>query len=76
MVQLSGVYENGNIKLDKKVSFDKPVKVIVTFMDENATTENPGLSLSDFSFLRSRELLMDVKTNISDAVLEERRSEL
>jgi hypothetical protein len=77
MVQLSGTYNNGNITLDKKVSVKKPVKVMVTFMDEDVEVEKEKrLTLDDFSFAKSRELLKDVHTSLSDAVIEERRSHL
>jgi hypothetical protein len=76
MIQLSGTYNNGNIILDKPVMVDKPVKVLVTFMDEDVVEEGKRLSINDFSFLKSRELLKDVKGNLSDAVIDERRSEL
>ena len=36
--QISGVYNNGNIILDEKPSLSKPVKVIVTFMDDEEIT--------------------------------------
>ena len=75
MVQLSGTYENGHITLDKEISTDKPVKVLVTFMDE-IIEKKERLSFNDFSFAESQELLKDVKGSISDAVIEERRSEL
>ena len=73
MIQVSGTYNKGNILLDERIDIDKPVKVIVTFIDEN-TDENKRLMLKDFSFAKSRELLKHVKGNISDAVIEERRS--
>lgn len=76
MVQLSGIYNNGNITLDQKISVKKPVKVIVTFMDDDVSVEKKRLSLDDFSFAKSRELLKDVHTSLSDAVIEERRSDL
>lgn len=76
MIQLSGTYNNGNITLDKPVTVDKPVKVMVTFMDEDILDEGKRLSINDFSFLKSRKLLKDVKGSISDAVIEERRSAL
>jgi hypothetical protein len=76
MVQLSGTYNKGKITLDKKISFDKPVKVLVTFMDEDVVTEPKRLTVNDFSFAKSRALLKDVHTSLSDAVIEERRSAL
>ncbi|MDF2430925.1 MAG: hypothetical protein JWP44_556 [Mucilaginibacter sp.] len=75
MIQVSGTYNNGNITLDKAIIINKPVKVLVTFIDEEIDKKE-RLTLNDFSFLRSRELLKDVKGSISDAVVEERRIEL
>jgi hypothetical protein len=76
MVQISGTYNKGTITLDKIVAVDKPVKVIVMFDEEDIAVEKERLSINDFSFLQSRELLKDVKGNLSDAVIEERRSHL
>jgi len=76
MVQLSGTYNNGNITLDEPINLDKPVKVLVTFIDIDADVKEKRLTLDDFSFAKSRELLKDVKGDISDAVIEERRSYL
>jgi hypothetical protein len=76
MIQVSGTYNNGNITLDKKISVGKSVKVIVSFAEEDMDTQKSPLKLSDFSFLKSRELLKDVNVSLSDAVMEERRSEL
>ena len=75
MIQVSGTYNKGNILLDERIDIDRPVKVIVTFIDENSD-ESKRLMLSDFSFAKSQELLKHVKGTISDAVIEERRSEL
>ena len=75
MVQVSGTYNKGTITLDKIVAVDKPVKVIVMFDEEDITIEKERLSINDFSFLKSRELLKDVKGDLSDAVIEERRSQ-
>jgi hypothetical protein len=74
MVQVRGIYNKGTITLDKIVAVDKPVKVIVMFDEEDITIEKERLSISDFSFLKSRELLRDVKGKLSDAVIEERKS--
>ena len=76
MVQLSGTYDNGSITLDKKVSTKKPVKVIVTFVDDDIDIESERLTLDDFSFAKGREILKDLKSSLSDAVIEERRSAL
>jgi len=35
MLALQGIYENGVLKLENPIIVDKPVKVIVTFIDED-----------------------------------------
>lgn len=75
MVQVSGTYDNGTITLDEAMVIDKPVKVLVTFM-EDAIADKKRLTVGDFSFLQSRQLLKDVKGMLSDAVIDERRSAL
>jgi len=69
MPTLTGIYYRGRLKLDKPVKFTKPVKVTVSFEEENKEV----FSLSDFSFLETQELLKDCKTSFSDEVIEERR---
>jgi len=39
MIAVKGIYENGVIKLNKRVKTDKPVKVIVTFMEDEVQLE-------------------------------------
>ncbi|MFD1257947.1 hypothetical protein ACFQ3S_14155 [Mucilaginibacter terrae] len=75
MVQLSGIYNNGQITLEQNVSTSKPVKVMVTFMDEEVVVEEKRLTLDMFSFNKTRELLKNVHTSFSDAVIEERKTE-
>ena len=76
MVQLSGIYSNGKITLDKKVTVQKPVKVIVTFVDEEVIVEKDRNTSDRFSFAKGREILKNLKSSLSDTVIEERRSEL
>ena len=76
MVAIVGTYQNGYVKLDKEYSSDTPVKVIVTFLEDVKTQSGDGLSLSDFSFSQSQKNLENYKGSLSDAVIEERRTEL
>ena len=76
MIQITGTYDNGVVKIDEEIAVSKPVKVLVTFSDEDVLPQKKHLRFEDFSFLQSRELLKDVHTTISDALIEERRSEL
>ena len=76
MVAVVGTYQNGYVKLDKEYISDKPVKVIVTFLEDIETASEKGLSFSDFSFAESRKALSDYKGSFSDTVIEERRNDL
>jgi hypothetical protein len=69
MGTLTGTYYNGKLKLDKPFLTKKPVKVTISYEEE----EPSSLSLSDFSFSETQELLKDCKTSFSDEVIEERR---
>jgi hypothetical protein len=72
MTTITGTYFNGQLKLERLVKTIKPVKVTITFEEEIET----HLSLSDFSFLESQELLQDYKGSFSDEVIEQRRKAL
>jgi len=76
MVAVVGTYQNGYVKLDKEYFSNNPVKVIVTFLEDVHTQSEKGLSLSDFSFSESQKNLENYKGSLSEAVVEERRSEL
>ncbi len=70
MIAVNGIYENGVIKLDRRIQTQKAIKVIVTFLDEELTTKSKRLSPKDFSFLKSREKSKRFKGSLSDAVIE------
>ncbi len=72
MVALVGTYLNGQVKLDKEFPSKKPLKVIVTFLEEVDVEKNDGIQLSDFSFSKSQKNLIDLKTSLSDSLIEER----
>ena len=76
MLALSGIYKNGHITLDKKVSVKDSAKVIVTFIDDDIEIEQPPVNNSSFSFLASQQLLNSIKGNLSDTVVEDRRNDL
>ena len=73
MVALSGIYENGYLKLDKDYLPNTPVKVIVTFLEDIESSTEKELLLSDFSFSKSKKNLENFKGSLSDTVIEERR---
>ena len=76
MIAVKGVYENGEIRLDKRIQTIKPIKVIVTFLDEELTNDSKRLTKDDFSFLKSREISKRFKGSLSDTVIDERKEEL
>ena len=73
MIALTGTYHDGRLELDEPIEVDKPVKVIVTFLEETKSLEQDKKDIRErFSFAESRELLKDYKGSLSDAVIEER----
>jgi len=79
MIAVKGIYQNGIVKLLDKVPFKKEVKVIVTFMPEDDKRQKRNrkgkLDLNDFNFFKSMEVSKHCKGSLSDAIIEERRSE-
>ncbi len=76
MIAIAGTFQNGVVKLDQEFQSKKPVKVIVTFLEDTEISSEKRLTLDDFSFAKSREALKDYKGSFSDTVIEERRREL
>ncbi len=74
MLSVRGVYENGTVKFNEKVSITRETPVIVTFLEYLEEEETKKVRLSDFSFQRAQEILKDYKGSLSDTVIEERRS--
>ncbi|MCP9769530.1 hypothetical protein EGI22_16630 [Lacihabitans sp. LS3-19] len=72
MVALEGTYLNGKVKLDKEYPSKKPLKVIVTFLEDTNVEKTSGIQLNDFSFSKSKENLRGLKTSLSEALIEER----
>lgn len=75
MIAVVGTYQNGVLKLDKEFSSENPLRVIVTFLDDVQPSSKRPLSLSDFSFVQSQQNLENFKGSLSDALIEERRTE-
>ncbi len=76
MLAVAGTYQNGYVKLDKEVSSENPVRVIITFLEDVEPVNKKRMELSDFSFAESRKITEDYKGSFSDSLIEERRSEL
>lgn len=76
MVTVVGTFKNGYVKLDREYPTDRPIKVIVTFLEDIKSLPEKNLTLSNFSFAKSQKNLENYKGSLSDAALDERRSEL
>lgn len=76
MISTKGIYHKGELKLDEPVNSDKPLKVIVTFLEETdeIKDEDKPLSLDDFSFAEARKLTAHLKGNWSEDIVEDRRN--
>ncbi len=76
MIALTRTYHDGQITLDDPIEAKKPMKVIVTFLEEDTEPKPSNDDLySRFSFEQARELSKDYKGSFSDAVIEERRED-
>ena len=75
MLAVAGTYQNGFVKLDREISSENPVKIIITFLDEIEPNKEKRKNLSDFSFAKSRKITEDYKGSFSDTLIEDRRSE-
>ena len=76
MLAVNGTYENGRIKLDRNINLKKKFKVIVTFLENDLPNDSKRLSSADFSFQKAREISKNLKSSLSDTIIEERRNEL
>lgn len=54
MLAVEGIYQDNQLVLNEKVSFSKPVKVVVTFLDEPQLDEFQRIDLAQFSFAQSK----------------------
>jgi len=73
MIALAGTYQNGIVKLEKEISSEHPLRVIVTFLDDVTISSKQRLSLSDFSFAQSQKTLEDFLGSLSNTLIDERR---
>ena len=76
MLAHKGVYENGNVTLNRLVPVNGRVDVVVTFLEEIEEPVTKNLNTLAFSFAKSREILRDFKGSLSEEVLMERRNEI
>ncbi|WP_342083933.1 hypothetical protein [Dyadobacter sp. OTU695] len=76
MLEIKGTYQNGTIRLDSNPVTDLPVKVVVNFPDMDVLPPSPKiLKWHDFSFSKSRQILKNLKSSLSEEVILERRNQ-
>ena len=73
MIAVRGMYENGQVTLTEAYTSAKPVRVMVTFLDDTQDVPEGRLYLSDFSFEASRKAFENYQGSFSDALIEDRR---
>ncbi len=74
MIVVKGTYKDGKVIIREEIKTEKPVNVIVTFLEEVETPAVRRLEINKFSFKKARKLLESYKGSLSDAIIEERRS--
>ncbi len=72
MLSVKGTYKNGRVR--EEIKTEKPIDVIVTFLEEVKTPVEEKLDLGKFSFKKAKKLLESYKGSLSEAIIEERRS--
>lgn len=76
MIAVNGIYENGNVILDRKIKTKNRVNVVVTFLEEGNLQSPKRLKSNDFSFKKSRESSNKYTGSLSDEVIEYRKAEI
>ncbi|MBK9458732.1 MAG: hypothetical protein IPN94_04710 [Sphingobacteriales bacterium] len=76
MLSLIGTYKDGYVSFEQTLSVVKPVKVIITFLEDIETSDEIFLQLSDFSFQEARQVLKNYTGSFADTIINERRKEL
>lgn len=74
MLAVKGTYKNGKVLIREEVKTEKPVSVIVTFLEEVKTPALKKVDISSFSFKKAKKLLAGYKGSLSEAIIDERRS--
>ena len=74
MLTVKGVYKDGKVIIKEEIKTDKPLNVMVTFLEEVKAPGKKKLEINNFSFKTAKKLLESYKGSLSDAIIEERRS--
>ncbi len=74
MLSVKGTYKDGRVIIRENIKTEKPVDVIVTFLEEVKAPVEEKIDLNKFSFKKAKKLLESYKGSLSEAIIEERRS--
>lgn len=74
MLSVKGTYKDGKVIIREDIKTEKPVNVIVTFLEEVKAPAVRRLDINKFSFKKARKLLEGYKGPLSDVIIEDRRS--
>jgi len=74
MLSIKGTYKDGRVIIREEIKTQKPVNVIITFLEEVKVPIEARFDLNKFSFTKARKLLESYKGSLSDAIIDERRS--
>src|SRR3989304_1758777 len=61
MLAVKGIYKDGMVIIREKIKTEKPVNVIITFLEEVKAPVEEKLDMSKFSFKKTRKLLESYK---------------
>ena len=73
MLSLKGTYKDGRVIIREEIKTQKPVNVIITFLEDVKMPVEEKLDLNKFSFKKAKKLLENYKESLSDAIIDERR---
>lgn len=76
MIAIEGTYYNGNVELSEIIDTLEPVKVIITFIDENICLPAKSLKREKFHFDKAREISKVLNSSLSNELIEERKKEV
>ncbi len=74
MLSVKGTFKDGKVIITEEIKTEKPVSVIITFLEDVKAPTTKILDINRFSFKKARKLLEGYKGSLSDAIIEERRS--
>ena len=68
------VYEDGKIQFIEEVKLNKPIEVLVTFLNnvDSPEVNHKKIDFNIFSFNKTKEILKKYKLNLSQTIIDDR----